>query len=84
MTWEVFASFVREFGLPFTLAVGAVLALVRGLVVPRWYFEREVERANYWQQTAERLLQINHETQSLAKEAGQVAREAVRKVSTRT
>ena len=81
MTLEVFGTFVREFGLPFALAVGAVLALTRGMVVPRWYFDREVERANYWQQTAERLLQLNHETQTVAREAGQVAREAVRKVT---
>lgn len=81
MTFEVFGTFVKEFGLPFALAAGAVLALIRGMVVPRWYFEREVERANYWQQTAERLLQLNHETQTVAREAGLVAREAVRKVT---
>ena len=81
MTFVDFGTFVREYGLPFALAAGAVLALIRGMVVPRWYFQRDVERADYWQQTAERLLQLNHETQNVAREAGQVAREAVRRTT---
>jgi hypothetical protein len=74
-------TLTKEFGLPLAMVILAVWALVSGKVIPRWYFDRESERANYWQQTAERLLELNSETQRVAREAGQVARDAVRKVT---
>jgi hypothetical protein len=77
VTWDQILSFIKDFGLPLTMAGVAVWALVKGVVVPRVYFEREVERADYWQAVAERLLQLNQQTQEVARQAGQVARDAV-------
>lgn len=68
---------IRDFGLPLTMAGGAVYALVRGVVVPRIYYQREVDRGDYWQGVAEKLLQLNHETQEVARAAVQSTRDAV-------
>jgi len=80
VNWDQILSFIKDFGLPLTMAGVAVWALVKGIVVPRVYFEREVERADYWQAVAERLLQLNQQTQEVARQAGQLARDAVTRV----
>ncbi|HYS41436.1 MAG TPA: hypothetical protein VEO01_37960 [Pseudonocardiaceae bacterium] len=66
--------------MPLTMAGVGVWALINGKVIPRWIFDREAKRADYWQATAERLLTLNHESQEVARQAGQLAREIARQI----
>jgi hypothetical protein len=54
--------------LPFTMACTGVAALLKGWVVPRWFFDRELERTEYWQNVAERALNINERQQTVVTE----------------
>ena len=81
MTPEAFGSFVERFGLPLSLSIFAIWGLVRGLVVPRAYYERELQRADYWRDLAMSLLQVNYESARAAQDASAVAREAVKRAT---
>lgn len=56
---------------------GAVWALVSGKVIPRWYYDEEQDRTEYWKKIAERAVNLNEKQQNVVHETQAVTKELV-------